>query len=166
MGFFKKIGSSIKKASKQVSFKNLVKVGTPLLGAIPLVGGGIQNTVQGLSDAHQMKKDAEAQNNAQMAYDAEVLKQQVYVNAGKAVGGVAGNYAGVFGNAVVNGAYDGLDQGFKKGLGEAGADVADFAIGAWFKKHWIWLSCAVVAIIGLVWYSKNNAKPKRKRAVR
>lgn len=53
MGFFKKIGKTIK---KNVSFKNLVKVATPALGIIPIAGGFLQNTAEGLSAAHQAKK--------------------------------------------------------------------------------------------------------------
>jgi hypothetical protein len=58
MGFFKKIGTAVKKGVKQVSLKNIVKVGTPLLSMIPVVGGLAENVVSGISAAHQAKKDA------------------------------------------------------------------------------------------------------------
>ena len=52
MGFFKKIGKTIKKATRQISLKNAVKIGTPLLSAIPVVGGLAQNVVVCMSVAH------------------------------------------------------------------------------------------------------------------
>lgn len=61
MGFFKKIGKAIKKATKQISIKNAVKIG----GMLDPTG-----LVSGLQDAHYAKKAGDAEAAAQMAQEA------------------------------------------------------------------------------------------------
>lgn len=163
MGFFKNIGKAIK---KNVSFKNLVKVATPIMGAIPFVGGAVQNTVQGLSAAHQAKKDAEAQNNAQAVYDAEQLRVQTLQYAGQQVGAIANAGASMFAKGITEGAYNGASTGVKDGLGTVGAEVADSTIKAWFQKHWkhILIALSVVGAIYLI--KKQMDKNPRRRVQR
>jgi hypothetical protein len=167
MGFFKNIGKAIK---KNVSFKNLVKVATPIMGAIPIVGGTVQNVSQKLQDAHQAKKDAQ---NAQNEYDKQVaeanaiaLQNQAYQTAGQAVGAVANSGGQIFAKAVTEGAYAGLGTGAQQGLGTVGAEIADSTITAWFKKHWkhILIGLSVIGAIYLI--RKHNADKKPRARAR
>lgn len=165
MGFFKNIGKGIK---KNVSFKNLVKVATPIMGAIPIVGGTVQNISQKLQDANQAKKDAQ---NAQNEYDRQVaeareaeLKAQAYATAGNTVGAVVNSGAQLFAKGVTEGAYAGLSTGAQQGLGTVGAEVADRTIAAWFKKHWKHILIGL-GVIGGIWFIKNhndNRNPRRR----
>ncbi len=161
MGFFKKIGQAIK---KNVSFKNLVKVATPIMGAIPIVGGAVQNLSQGLQDAHEAKKQAK---NAQQEYDAEVQRQQALATAGNVVGAVAGAGANLFGKSVVEGAYNGLDQGLKTGVANVGVSVVDMTISGWFKKHWKWIAgVGAVVLAFILWKVFGQKKTGARRARR
>lgn len=168
MGFFKNIGKAIK---KNVSFKNLVKVATPIMGAIPIVGGTVQNISQKLQDAHEAKKQAQ---NAQSEYDrqvaeanAEALKMQALQTAGQTVGAVANAGGQIFAKSVTEGAYAGLGTGAQQGLGTIGAEVADSTIVAWLKKHWkhILIGLSVIGAIYLI-RKHNEDKYPRKRARR
>ncbi|WP_406843564.1 hypothetical protein [Flavobacterium soyae] len=167
MGFFKKIGKAIK---KNVSFKNLVKVATPLMGAIPIVGGLAQNISENAQAAHQAKKDAQAlkaQGDYQAAQDAEMRAQALQVQvasvAGQGAGAVMKSAGEVFTKAVTDGAYDGVSNGVKQSLGNAGADIADHTISAWFKKHWkhILIGLSVIGLIYLIYKQMNNNKRRR-----
>jgi peptidyl-tRNA hydrolase len=130
MGFFKKIGGSLKKATKQISFKNLVKVA----GSIDPSG-----IVSGMQQAHELKKQERAEESA---YQAEVVKTKL--------GAVAGTLAGSYVDAALNGAYNAVDPAYKKVVAEKGADIADLTIKAWFEKHWKKIAIAVGGIIALV----------------
>ncbi|MEA9415919.1 hypothetical protein [Flavobacterium sp. PL02] len=165
MGFFKKIGKAIK---KNVSFKNLVKVATPIMGAIPFAGGMIQNTVEGFSAAHQAKKDAQ---NAQNEYDrqvaeanAEALRQQTLAYAGQNVGAIVGSGAQSFAKGITEGIYNGASTGVKQGLGTVGAEVADHTISAWFKKHWkhILIGLSIIGAIYLIKKHNDDKNPRRR----
>ena len=162
MGFFKSIGKAIK---KNVSFKNLVKVATPILGAVPFVGGTLQNVSEGLQASHQAKKDAQ---NAQNEYDrqvaeqqAQLLQQQAYQTAGQAVGAVANAGTNLFAKSITEGAYAGLSTGTQQGLGIVGAEVADSTIKAWFKKHWKHILIGL-SVIGVIYLINKHNKPKRR----
>jgi hypothetical protein len=166
MGFFKNIGKAIK---KNVSFKNLVKVATPVMGAIPFVGGTLQNVATGLSAAHEEKKAAE---RAQSEYDrqvaeanAEQIRQQTLAYAGTSLGAIVGAGGGLFGKSIVEGAYAGTAQGVKDGLGTVGASVADSTIKAWFKLHWkhILIGLSVIGAIYLI-YNHNKKNTRRSPA--
>jgi hypothetical protein len=130
MGFFKKIGASLKKATKQISFKNLVKV-----------AGGFDPTgiVSGMQQAHQAKKDSKAE---EAAYQQSLVQEKL----GAVAGGLAGSYA----EALVTGASAGVDVGVKKAVANTGADMADLTIKAWFTKNWKKIAIPVGAIIALV----------------
>lgn len=165
MGFFKNIGKAIK---KNVSFKNLVKIATPVMGAIPIVGGAVQSISQNAQDAHQAKKDAKS---AQNEYDrqvaeanAQALQQQAYQTAGQTVGAVANAGASMFAKGVTEGAYAGLSTGTQQGLGTIGAEVADSTIKAWFKKHWkhILIGLSVIGAIYLIKKHNDGKNPRRR----
>lgn len=167
MGFFKNIGKAIK---KNVSFKNLVKVATPIMGAIPFVGGTVQNISEGLQASHEAKKQARAidDENArlQAEYDAEQLKQQTLQYAGQNLGAIANSGLQIVSKGVVEGAYNGASTGVKQGLGTVGAEVADSTIKAWFQKHWkhILIALSVVGAIYLI--KKQMDKNPRRRVQR
>ncbi|OXA95985.1 hypothetical protein B0A75_18135 [Flavobacterium oncorhynchi] len=165
MGFFKNIGKAIK---KNVSFKNLVKIATPIMGAIPIVGGAVQNVSQKLQDAHQAKKDAQ---NAQNEYDRQVaeanalaLQQQAYQTAGQTIGAGVNAGASMFAKGVTEGMYAGASTGVKEGLGTVGAEVADSTIKAWFKKHWkhILIGLSIIGAIYLIKKHNDDKNPRRR----
>lgn len=165
MGFFKNIGKAIK---KNVSFKNLVKVATPIMGAIPIVGGAVQNISQKLQDSYEAKK---AQQSAQNEYDrqvaeqqAQLAQQQAYQIAGQTVGAVANAGGQIFAKGVTEGVYAGLGSGTQQGLGTIGAEVADSTIKAWFKKHWkhILIGLSVIGALYLIKKHNDDKNPRRR----
>jgi Flp pilus assembly pilin Flp len=86
MGFFKKIGKFVKKAGKQISFKNLVKVGG-MIDPSGLIGG--------LQTAHYEKK-AGNEANAQMIAEQSGANAINYAQQkglfGSAMTGAVNNY--------------------------------------------------------------------------
>lgn len=167
MGFFKNIGKAIK---KNVSFKNLVKVATPVMGAIPFVGGTVQNISEGLQASHQAKKDAKAMKDEnarlQAEADAEAMRVQTLQYVGKSAGAVADAGLQMLSKGIVEGSYAGVSTGVKQGLGTVGAEVADSTIKAWFTKHWkhILIGLSIVGCIYLI--KKQMDKNPRRRATR
>ncbi|KRD10499.1 hypothetical protein ASE21_12435 [Flavobacterium sp. Root901] len=168
MGFFKKIGKAIK---KNVSFKNLVKIGTPLLGAVPFAGGALQSIAENGQAAHQAKKDAQAlkaQGDYQAAQDAEMRAQALQVQigtvAGSALGAVVQSGGQMFAKGVTEGAYNGLSDGVKQGLGTAGAGVVDSTITAWFKLHWKHILIALT-VVGAIWLIRKNMSGNNNKRV-
>ncbi|WP_162128200.1 hypothetical protein [Flavobacterium phycosphaerae] len=143
MGFFKKIGGFIKKATKQISFKNAVS----LAGSIDPSG-----VVAGLQQAHYEQKAGRQAEAEQMAYDATQPVRNV-------VGGLASKVVEDFGRSVADGAKDGLGRG----AGALGAQIADNTIKEWFKKHWmlvvfIPLGLIVLFIVLIKWLRPTNRR--------
>lgn len=168
MGFFKKIGKSIKKVTKQISLKNVVKLGTPLLGSIPVAGSFLQTTVSGMSDAHALKKQ-EAQavkdGNAELARQYAEQAQLASSASGGAMGSVTGGIVKSFANQLVkgtvNGAYDGVNSGLKEGIAKSGASLGNMALGEWFKVHW-WKVVAGLGVLGGVIFFASRGKKGRR----
>lgn len=156
MGFFKKIGTAIK---KNVSFKNLVKVATPIMGAIPFVGGAVQNISQNLQDAHEAKK---ANNAAQAEYN----NQQALAVASQTAGAVANAGSQIFAKAVTTGINDGLSAGFVEGTGQVGATVVSSTIKVWFQRNWKIVIGAVVGLIALIWFIRRDRNNTGKRVAK
>ncbi|MGE6352823.1 hypothetical protein ACQKCJ_02980 [Flavobacterium sp. NPDC079362] len=156
MGFFKKIGTAIK---KNVSFKNLVKVATPIMGAIPFVGGAVQNISQNLQDAHEAKK---ANNAAQAEYN----NQQALAVASQTAGAVANAGSQIFAKSVVTGINDGLSAGFVQGTGQVGATVVSSTIKVWFQRNWKIVLGAVAGLIALIWFIRRDRNNSGKRVAR
>ncbi|MCP2024990.1 hypothetical protein L1276_000130 [Flavobacterium sp. HSC-32F16] len=156
MGFFKKIGTAIK---KNVSFKNLVKVATPIMGAIPFVGGAVQNISQNLQDAHEAKK---ANNAAQAEYN----NQQALAVASQTAGAVANAGSQIFAKAVTTGINDGLSTGFVQGSGQVGATVVSSTIKVWFQRNWKIVLGAVAGLIALIWFLRRDRNNSGKRVAR
>ncbi|WP_433763783.1 hypothetical protein [Flavobacterium ginsenosidimutans] len=156
MGFFKKIGTAIK---KNVSFKNLVKVATPIMGAIPFVGGTVQNISQNLQDAHEAKK---ANKQAEEEYN----KQMALNTAGQTVGAVANAGSQIFAKAVTTGINDGLSTGFVQGSGQVGATVVSSTIKVWFERNWKIVLGAVAGLVALIWFLRRDSNNSGKRVAR
>ncbi|KRD57701.1 hypothetical protein ASE40_15160 [Flavobacterium sp. Root935] len=156
MGFFKKIGTAIK---KNVSFKNLVKVATPIMGAIPFVGGTVQNISQNLQDAHEAKK---ANKQAEEEYN----KQMALNTASQAVGAVANAGSQIFAKAVTTGINDGLSTGFVQGSGQVGATVVSSTIKVWFQRNWKIVLGAVAGLIALIWFLRRDRNNSGRRVAR
>lgn len=163
MGFFKNIGKAIK---KNVSFKNLVKIATPVMGAIPFVGGTLQNVSEGLQASHQAKKDAKAieneQERLQAEANAEAMKQATLSYAGQSIGAIAGSAGQLVAKSAIEGAYAGTSTGVKAGLGTIGAEVADSSISAWFKKHLNHILIAGSAL-GAIYLIKSKSSVRKTR---
>nr|WP_294931296.1 hypothetical protein [uncultured Flavobacterium sp.] len=169
MGFFKKIGKAIKKGAKQISLKNVVKIGTPLLSMVPVVGGLAQNVVSGLSEAHEAKKAEkaaiEAGNQAQAEYYAQVAQQQAQL-AGANVGQVAGSTLKTFSKGVTDELILQASDSTKQTLGTVASTVADYGINAWFKKHWSHLLIGAGVICGGLFFYKKMGSSSSKRGRR
>ncbi|WDF65658.1 hypothetical protein [Flavobacterium sp. KACC 22763] len=167
MGFFKKIGQSIK---KNVSFKNLVKVATTAVGFVPGVGGIAQTVIGKVTDAveaKKMAKEAEAQGKQAEADYWNAQTKALEQSTANTVGAVAGAGANLFGKSVVEGAYNGLDQGLKTGVANVGVSVVDMTISGWFKKHWKWIAgVGAVVLAFILWKVFGQKKTGTRRARR
>lgn len=132
MGFFKKIGGFVKKATKQVSFKNLVKV-----------TGGFDPTgiVSGISAQHEAKKQEQAQAQAdaqaQAQYNQQMALQSKNPNIGEILTGAAGGALSGAGQVLAG----------STSAGVAGATLVENTTNAWFKRNWLKL---VGGILGTV----------------
>lgn len=167
MGFFKNLGNAVKKGLKQVSLKNIVKIGTPLLGGIPIIGGTAQAIVSNASEAHEMKKQAEKLAQEGKAQEAQaILEQANYLanQSGALVGQQVGSQLNAFTKGAVDEAKAQLSQTSKQVVGGAGATVVDLTIKEWFKMHWLKLLLGLGAIGGIIWYYRKDKtkKPVRK----
>lgn len=167
MGFFKNIGKAIKKGAKQISLKNVVKVGTPLLSMIPVVGGLAKDVVGGLAASHQAKKDEkaaiEAGNQAQAEYYAQVAQQQAQI-AGAQVGQVAGSTLKTFSKGATEELLSQVSDNTKQVVGTVASSVADYGIKAWFTKHWHQLLIGLGVVLGgLFLYKRTGNTPKKGR---
>lgn len=152
MGFFKNIGKAIKKGVKQISLKNVVKVASSF-DPTGIVGG--------IQQAHEIKKQEKAEQDAIRKEELAYQAQQAIENAAVKVGSVTGSLAGQFGKTVLSETYNGLNSGFKSGAGVVAANVADEGIKAWFKKHWKKLAIGVGALVAVVLAWRYFRKPKR-----
>ncbi|MBS7230651.1 hypothetical protein KHA90_06415 [Flavobacterium psychroterrae] len=166
MGFFKKIGQSIK---KNVSFKNLVKVATTAVGFVPGVGGIAQQVIGKVTDAVEAKKlskEAEAQGKQAEADYWNAQTQALNQSTANTVGAVAGAGANIFGKAVATGINDGLGTGFIEGSGQVGATVVSSTIKVWFQRNWKIVIGAVVGLIALIWFIRRDRNNTGKRVAK
>lgn len=153
MGFFSKIGDGLKNITKQISLKNAVKIGTPLLGSIPVVGGIAQNVVSNMSQAHELKKEAENlanQGKLQEAQYAIKTAQTLSNSAGAGAVQVLAQNSNV--RDILNGA-----------VGQAGSTVIDSSIKAWFIKHWQKLALGLLGLVALIYALKKRGNRKSSR---
>jgi hypothetical protein len=181
MGFFKKIGASIKKVTKQISLKNVLKVASSF-DPTGLSGGVLASI--------QAKKDEKAalleQEKAQAEYDSQVLannqeeakkyaelvekakaeaeyQRMVIATNNQAIGGkiglVGGSIVGQIGNEALKTGIQQIDENVKKGLAQSGSELANLTITEWLKEHWWKLLVGVVAI-GLILRFTIGAKKR------
>lgn len=169
MGLFKKLGNAIKKGVKQISLKNVVKIGTPLLSMVPIVGGLAQDVVGGLSAAHEAKKQEKAAIEAGNQQQAEYYRQLAEAEALKS-GAVVGQQAGSIVKTFSKGATDELiaqtSASTKAVAGNIGAEIADQSIKAWFTNHWKHLLIALGVIVGGIFFYKKSGNNNRKKSIR
>jgi multidrug efflux pump subunit AcrA (membrane-fusion protein) len=163
MSIFTKAGKAIKKGLKQVSLKNIVKLGTPFLSMIPVVGGVVQSTVENASasaEARKQAKIAESQGNIAQAealrIQADVLAQQ----SGALVGQQAGSVLKAFTKGATTEAIAQVSESTKTASGIIGASVVDSTIKEWFIQHWKMLVGVVVGLVTvfLVWKKSTSKK--------
>ncbi|MDI5895828.1 hypothetical protein [Flavobacterium algoritolerans] len=167
MSIFTKIGKAVKKGVKQISLKNLVKVGTPFLSMIPLVGGQVQQTIEGVSASAEAKKQAkiaEAQGQAELAKAYQAQADALAQTAGQNVGQQVGTVFNAFAKGATKEATAQISTGAKEVAGNIGADLADESIKSWIKKHMTALIVAGVALVAgvVIWWQKSKSKPKKK----
>ncbi|RUT68756.1 hypothetical protein D0817_19260 [Flavobacterium cupreum] len=163
MGFFKKIGTAIK---KNVSFKNLVKVATTAVGFVPGFGGIAQQAIEKVTDAveaNKQEKRALAEGKVDEANAWAIKAQQLKQQLADASGAVAGAGANIFGKAIVTGVNDGLSSGIIQNSGQIGATVVSSTIKVWFERNWKIVVGAVAGLIALIWFLRrgNNHSGQR-----
>ena len=169
MSIFKKIGQAVKKGAKQISLKNVVKLGTPLLGSIPVVGGVAQSVVQNASEAHELKKQAkqyEAENQKAEALMLQDLARAKSAKSGALVGQQAGSLFNAFSKGATKEFTAQATQGVKEAVGGAGADAVDWTLKEWFNKHWKHLLIGVAAVVAAIWGYKKFFKGNRRTVTR
>jgi hypothetical protein len=184
MGIFKKLGSAVKKGVKQISLKNVVKIGTPLLSMIPMVGGIASTVVGGISDAHAAKKQAKEIQQAQAQADAQALAIQAQQlqeagqqaqaqamqqksialtqksnalaqEAGAMVGQQAGSVFNAFTKGMTNEAILQTNEGFKQSAGIVGASVVNSTMNEWLKSNWWKVAAAAGGLFAIVKIAKK-----------
>lgn len=166
MGFFKKIGQSIK---KNVSFKNLVKVATTAVGFVPGVGGIAQQVIGKVTDAVEAKKlakEAEKQGKQAEADYWNAQTKALEQSSANTVGAVANVGANMFGKAVMTGVNDGLSAGFVEGSGQVGSTIVTSTIKVWFNKNWKIVIGAVAGLIALIWFIRRDRNNTGKRVAK
>lgn len=132
MGFFKKIGQGLKKATKQISFKNAVKLAGSVASSIPGIGGIAGSAILSAQDAHYAKK---AQAEADSEYAAQVANEQ-YANAQANLNDNVSSIGQSIGSQVAQNAYNGLNDGFRVGANNVGANIIQGSLMEWLKKRW------------------------------
>lgn len=163
MSIFTKIGKAVKKGVKQISLKNIVKIGTPFLSMIPLVGGAVQQTVEGLSasaEARKLAKKAEADGDLSLAESYQIQADMLAKSSGAVVGQQAGSVLKAFTKGVTTELVAQASDSAKEASGVVGASVVDSTIKEWFNQHLKMLTGVVVGLVAvfLVWKKSNSKK--------
>jgi flagellar biosynthesis/type III secretory pathway protein FliH len=180
MGFFKNIGKSIKKATKQISFKNVVKIASSLDPTG--IAGGIVGSIEAKKEE---KKALQQQEQAQREYDAAVLAQNkaeaetqaqnmeiarknaeyqrmLVASNTQAVGGkvglVAGSVVGQIGVSAVNAGMQQINSDFQTGVAKAGANLANNTMNEWLKMHWWKVALAVISLLTAIYFVSKKRK--------
>ena len=160
------MGKAIKKGAKQISLKNIVKVGTPFLSMIPLVGSVAQSTVENISASAEAKKQARnAERDGNLA-QAEALHLQSDILAqqsGALIGQQAGSVLKAFTKGATTEVVAQVSESTKVASGIIGASVVDSTVKEWFTLHWKMLVGALVGVIVVFKIWKKQSHPSRKR---
>jgi hypothetical protein len=171
MSFFNNIGKTIKKASKQISFKNAIKLASSFDPTG--IAGSVVGSIQAKKDekkALQEQQRAEAEYNKAMEQNNqfEAQKQQQLMNEAneraqqlrmavatnnQAIGGKIGLVAGTMTGSITRSAIETagtlIDADVKQGLAKTGANLANLTINEWLKLNW-WKLLLGLAVLGLV----------------
>lgn len=168
MKFLKKIGKGLKSVTRQISFKNAVKIAskfdpTGILGGIQDAHIAKQEEKKALAQQKAAELEyqkqlaannaAEAEKQRLIALDAQEkaeYNRQVQALNTQAVGGKIGVVAGTIGGDITKQALqtatENINQDLKTGLSKAGADMANSTLNEWLKMHWWKLLIGVVAL--------------------
>jgi hypothetical protein len=159
MGFFKNIGKTIKKASKQISFKNAVKLAGSAVSSLPGIGGIAGSAILSAQDAHYAKKaQAQADNEAQAQ-----AANEAYNNAQTNLNDSVNTIGQSIGGQAITNAWYGVNQGVKTGASNVGADVMQGSIMAWLKKRWYMVAGLLVAIFVVIKLASPKTSSYRRR---
>lgn len=181
MGFFKNIGKSIKKVTKQISLKNVVKIASSFDPTG--ISGGVVASIEAKKEE---KKALEEQAKAQAEYDKQILLQNeaeakkqleavelarqqaeyqrmIVASNTQAVGQKVGLVAGTIGGKITEAAFvtatQQVDQNLQTGIAKAGATLANNTFNEWLKLHWWKVLLAVIALgLGLRYLIGGNQK--------
>ncbi|MET3025928.1 hypothetical protein ABXT06_04570 [Flavobacterium sp. UW10123] len=166
MGFFKKIGQSIK---KNVSFKNLVKVATTAVGFVPGFGGIAQQAIEKVTDsveARKQQKRAEAEGKQAEADAWSAKAKQLEQQLADGTGAIVNAGSNMFAKSVVKGVNDGLSDGVVQASGQIGATVVSSTIKVWFERNWKIVIGAVAGLIALIWFLRRDRNNSGRRVAR
>lgn len=182
MGFFKNVGKTIKKASKQISLKNVIKLGSSLDPTG--IAGSVIGSIQAKKDEKKaLKEQQKAEQDYQKAIEQnnqfeaikqkelmEVAKQEAQVQrvivatnnsaVGGKIGVVAGSIAGDISRQAIQTASQQIDQNLQLGVAQAGANLATLTFNEWLKINW-WKVLA--GIIGLAVLFKMFMSDNKRR---
>jgi len=164
MGFFKNIGKSIKKVTKQISFKNVVKLGAM---AVPGIGGSIIGNLQ--AQHEQKKADAQAQadaNRAQAEYNA--VQTKLALDSSLLTNTANGTTSNPNIGQILIGAAGGALAGAggvlapSQTTGQIGASAVDSTISEWFKKHIMHIGIGVSVIVAFFIFRGSGGSRRKK----
>jgi hypothetical protein len=139
MGILTKIGKGLK---KNISFKNLYKLGTSLAGAIPVLGSTVQSGLVSAQENYYQNKELKKQGLPLLPVPS------VKDIAGGAALGVVGVYA--------------KESNI---VGNAGVQIVNSTIKQFFIKYQSWL-VGFIALIAIYFVYNKAKKPQVKRAYR
>jgi hypothetical protein len=159
MGFFKKLGQTVKKATKQISFKNAVKLAGSAVSALPGIGGIAGSAILSAQDAHYAKK---AQAQADNEYAAQVAAENL-ANAQTKLNDNVNSIGQSIGSQVAQNAYNGLNDGIKTGANNVGANVIQGSLKEWFKKRWYIVVGALLALFLVIKMGTRKSTSYRRR---
>lgn len=172
MGFFKNVGKTIKKATKQISLKNVIKLGSSLDPTG--IARGVVDSVQAKKDekkalAEQQKAEQDYQKAVEQNNQFEALKQKQLMEIAKqeaqvqrvivatnnqAVGGkigvVAGSIAGDISRQAIQTASQQIDQNLQLGVAQAGANLATLTFNEWLKINWWKVLAGIIGVVVLL----------------
>jgi hypothetical protein len=147
MGFFRKIGKGIKKATKQISIKNAIKLAGNAVSTLPGVGGVVGSAILNAQDAREAKKQQQQAN-----YETAMTKfQDNTQEVGKTLASQG-----------VQSLWNGANEGFKDGTQKVGANIIQGSLMQWFKKYW-YIPVSIIVTLYFVMKKNNSRSPIRRR---
>lgn len=140
---------------KNVRFKNVVNLAKKY---VPGVGGAV---IGGLSDAHEAKKQARAEQNELKRQEHLERARIASENAGNSFGDAVASNASVFIKSAGQKAWDNSSDSFKSGTSTLTMNVAKYKVTEFWNQHK--MKVIIVVILGVVYYFyKKQNKPRRR----